>query len=244
MSRGRRSPLVTVVAVVLCIAAGVGAGWLAFVATRREAPSAGPPPADAAVEQPPAASASAAVDAPVACPRAGVEATCLASLFPADTFAATAPDLTFICEETNPVRGGGSIRSAVVRGAGATLTASMKQWAVLGWYELPAFAAMQARCCPSPPPLELPPHPELCKAIGPALDGLARAVADPATPAASRDEALQAYADAVQCITRARAHKVFGQPGAPDGGASTAFRTVAEQIQSAKACDAAGPSAP
>jgi hypothetical protein len=99
----------------------------------------------------------------------------------------------------------------------------MKEWALLGWYEMAAFSVVRARCCPSAPPLQLPeahgcaPMPDVLAGIAAA----ATATADPADKALKK--AVDAYTDAIHCVVRSGNATRFGRVGNPQGGEDTTF---------------------
>jgi hypothetical protein len=110
----------------------------------------------------------------------------------------------------------------------------MKEWALLGWYELAAFSVIRARCCPSPPPLQLPevrgctPVPDLLAGISAA----AAATTDPADKALKK--AVDAYTSNVYCIVRSGIAARFGRVGNPQGGEDTTFMRFLGQVVAAK----------
>jgi hypothetical protein len=52
----------------------------------------------------------------------------------------------------------------------------MREWAVLGWYELAALEVLRARCCADPAPVTLPAPTGSCSSVPNALDDLRAAV--------------------------------------------------------------------
>jgi hypothetical protein len=79
---------------------------------------------------------------------------CVEPLFPAGSFDGSA-DLSFVCTEGDPIKGGTAVRVELVR-TRRNLSEGMKEWALLGWYEMAAFTVIQARCCPALPRPKLP----------------------------------------------------------------------------------------
>src|SRR5262249_1217590 len=125
------------------------------------APASAAPPASVV---PPASAASPASTAlpatvvstalPVAGPGAGDVAACVVPIVPANSFDAST-DFSFVCSETDPRKGGAEVRTQLVR-AGKNLSTAMQEWALLGWYEMAAFAVLRSRCCPGAPAIGLP----------------------------------------------------------------------------------------
>ena len=57
--------------------------------------------------------------------------------------------------KTDPRRGATALRSRVVlASADGRPTDAMREWALLSWYEMAAFAVVRGRCCAASPPLE------------------------------------------------------------------------------------------
>jgi len=191
--------------------------------------------APAASAAPTASAAPAAPAAPPAATAASAEGmdACMTPMFPPGTFASQAkPDFAFVCGETDPRRGAGLLKKHVVLGAPSKFVSdAMREWALLGWYELATFAVMRAECCPSPAPLELPPSPESCGRLDKALDVLGAAGAKATGPEdPALEAAMKGYTDAVSCLARASGTSVFGYTGAPKGGEETAFRKILGRV--------------
>jgi len=75
---------------------------------------------------------------------------CIRPLFPPDTFTGDAmPDFSFLCKETDPRKGIGSMKTRIVLGNGGHVSEGMKEWALSGWYQLATFAVVRSRCCMS-----------------------------------------------------------------------------------------------
>jgi serine/threonine protein kinase len=185
--------------------------------------------ASASAPAPASASASVSASASAGGPEAPADvAACMRSLFPADTFTTGADSLSFVCEEASPIRGAPKVREALVRDGRGKVTDGMKEWAVLGYFELGAYAVLRAHCCgPSAPPLSLPVSPGRC----PSLAGPLAAVAQAGRKGAARAAAARAVDEldqAVRCITRSKQTKAFGGYPRPSGGEGTALaKTIA-----------------
>jgi hypothetical protein len=142
-------------------------------------------------------------------------------LFPPESFD-VATDFSFVCSETDPIKGGAAIRTQLVR-AHHNVSEAMKEWALLGWYEMAAFAVIQARCCPSPAPLKLPEvHgcPSLSEALT-AIGAAARAASDPADKGLKK--AVDTYTNDIHCVVRIGMASRFAHMGNPQGGEDTTF---------------------
>ena len=169
-------------------------------------------------------------------PEAGEDvAACMMPLFAKGTFKRGAsPDFGFVCSEADPRRGVAAIKKQVVlAGAKRNVSEGMREWALLGWYELASYSVMRARCCPGAPPLKLPAPPPPCQPLETALDELGAAALVAKTP---KDKALEAavkrYTKEVYCLVRAGGTSLFGYVGPPKGGEVTAFRkTLARAVK-------------
>lgn len=232
--------------VLLSIAAGVGAGFAAAKWAPFDLPWFAPA-AEAHVEAAPASSAApssapsapAAPSAPTSAPAAPSQAdavACLASSFPGGSF--KEPDdvakLVLVCEEPNVVAGAPRLKELVVRAGRGRTTDGMREWAVLGYHELAAYAALRGRCCTDGAKLEVPPSPKSCDA---AMDASLVALAElarPEAPEAGIDAAIKRYRQAVGCVVKNGVGKQFGGEGLPGGGEATTFRQVLDRARAAK----------
>jgi hypothetical protein len=162
---------------------------------------------------------------------------CLLSMFPADTWPdeTKRPKLEFVCTERDPRRGAQQLRAEVARRTGAQRNVSegMREWAVLGWYELAAFAVIRSRCCDAPEPLALPPEVANCPSFDASIatfaalaprNGTAIGPQPPAEVATQIDAAMAEYDKSLRCIIRAGASRNYGSYIRPQGGEDTAFR--------------------
>ncbi len=142
-------------------------------------------------------------------------------LFPADSFD-SATDFSFVCAEADPAKGGAAVRTQLVR-ARHNVSLGMKEWALLGWYEMAAFSVIRSRCCASPPKLQVP-EVGTCAPIPEILDGVAaaaKATTDPADKALRH--AVDAFTTAIHCIVRSGVAARYGRVGNPQGGEDTTF---------------------
>jgi serine/threonine-protein kinase len=194
-----------------------------------------PPPAEAVAPATAAASVANAEPDPSAAPGGAASASvqgaaadapgveqCATPQFAEGTFSGIDPDLSFLCSETDPRRGASRLKSEVVRAStGRKVTEGMKEWSVLGWYEMAAFAIIRRRCCAAPQPLSLPAPTGGCKPLDRALDDLGDAAT---TAGADLEAALGAYTKAIHCAVSSGHASTYGQQGRPRGGEETALR--------------------
>lgn len=161
---------------------------------------------------------------------AGVSA-CAAPLFPAGTFAAT-PDFAFLCSETDPRRGAATVKSKVVLGSAKTLSEGKLEWGGLGWYEMPAFALIRARCCAAPAALKLPQMAGDCGLAERLNELTAAALAATGEGDEKLRTAMDGFNKSVACVQRGNAGAdLFAWPDKPTPGAEAIFRkTVARLI--------------
>jgi hypothetical protein len=203
-----------------------------------DAPTTPSPPAPAEEVSAPTAHADAgaatAEDAtPAPTPPGESFFACVSPLFAQDTFDAGAvPDLTSLCAETSPTKGADALRRAIVRaGLGRPVSEGMREWALLGWYELAAFAVVRAHCCSQPGPIAMPAAEGGCVPIDTALNELA-AAANRGT-AVEVDEALARYTGAVNCITRYGEAKLVSRYPKLAGGEDTSFKKMLARVVTA-----------
>jgi hypothetical protein len=189
-------------------------------------PGSAPAPASASASAAPSASANAGDE-----PRSGDVGVCMQQLFPPDTFAQP-PTLDFVCTERDPYKGGVALRVKVIRAGGAAgdVTEGMREWSMLGWYEMAAFAVGRALCCPNAQTLKSIHRIDTC----PLTDRLAAlgAAALGSDDAAVR-AALKDYAAVLRCLVAAGTASTFGQPGPPDPGSVTTFRKTLDRMRKA-----------
>ena len=220
----------SVLAVLLAAGAGVGIGFAAhtFAPPFPEPVTEAAPVASASAPTEPEASPAAPVASESALPAASSAAApaeppaeCMKTLFAADTFAGEAP-LAFVCEESNAVKGAAKVKEAVVNaGTGKAPSPGMKEWAVLGFYELAAYAVLRGRCCPGGETFSAPDSPG-CPSMNEALAKIA-SVSKKDSSDEDAKAAQKAFVGSVKCISQSKASKTFG--GYPDlaGGEGSNF---------------------
>jgi eukaryotic-like serine/threonine-protein kinase len=192
--------------------------------TGSAAASASNPAPTQATASPSSTAASAAPSASPAAPtRVDDVGACMRGLFAEGSFARpVGASLDFVCAERDPRKGASLVKEVVVRASQGRVTDGMREWALLGWYELAAYAALRGRCCPGAEPLELPVTPGSCPDFGDALRAIS-AAARPEAPEASFAEASAAFDASLRCVLRSRQTKAFGKHKKLAGGEGTAF---------------------
>jgi hypothetical protein len=201
------------------------------MATGDPAPSAGATATTPGEPAAPPAVGSADTSAPVV-ESENVNA-CMTPLFAKGTFhRGFKPDFSFVCGQTDPRRGAEGLKKQVVLAAAKrSVSDGMREWALLGWYELSSYAVMRARCCPGAPPLKLPPAPSPCHPVDKVLDDLgAAALAAQGPKDKDLHKAVKRYTDEVYCLVRAGGTSLFGHVGPPRGGEETAFRKTLVRV--------------
>ncbi len=156
---------------------------------------------------------------------------CIAQAFPEDTFVGTFTDLTPLCAEKSIVQGAQNLRLMIVRaGTGRSVTAGMKEWSLLGAFELPAFAIVQNRCCAGAP-AAVPSSPEGCPT---SLETAIRSIERCDLSAKKEvNKAIESLDRAIRCIERSGAEKRFGGYAALSGGEVTPFRKILARLPKA-----------
>lgn len=189
-----------------------------------------PPPIPTATA---AAATSAAATGPDALAPANDEQlrACVLQAFPKGTFAGLQPGFAFICETSDPHEGAKITRSRVVWARqGRLLTEAMREWSQLGWYEMAAFALIQARCCAKPPKLRTPVFVASCQ-LDDALNVFSAAARGTARKAF--DAALERYSKAVECAAHAGAGAYFGHDKLPSGNETVLLERILGRFEPA-----------
>jgi len=163
---------------------------------------------------------------------AGELGACALQLFPAGTFGPSPPSFEFLCQEPDAYKGGEALRARVVGAGGGArgLTEGMREWALLGYYEMAAFSVGRALCCAKPEPLATQPASKC--ALDQKLQDLAAAALGPDPKAI--DAALGEYSAVLRCLLAAGVAASFGQQGPPDPASLTAFRKTVARARKAR----------
>ncbi|HEY3498156.1 MAG TPA: hypothetical protein VGK73_25835 [Polyangiaceae bacterium] len=180
----------------------------------------------------PEASASAAAleigEVPVTAPneqRLGSKlAACVAGYLPKGTFGKS-PDVEWVCSESDPREGGEKLRVAIVSAAPkGEVTDTMKIFARIGWYEMPAFAMVRAGCCPDAKPLALPDG--QC-----GMDAALREIGDAVVSVKDVHPALKKYTESIHCELNRGGAKMLRRSTRPAGGEDTAFLELVKRLE-------------
>src|SRR5262249_14351595 len=145
---------------------------------------------------------------------------CASPVFAPGTFDdSPPPDQGYICNEVDPRRGAAALRADVVRAnKGRATSDAMREWSLLGWYEMAVFSVIRARCCPDAAPLALPALPDSCVQLDGALNDLGAAAAGKTREDGNTVErAMVRYADAIRCAVRSSASMTYPYGGHPKG---------------------------
>jgi hypothetical protein len=198
------------------------------------APSSAAPAGDGAASS---ATAPARADEPApaqtpAPAQAADPTACVRSLLPPDAFVQDAkPDLGFVCTQTNPRKGSSALKKRIVIGGNRRgTTNAMREWSMLGWYEMPAFVSIRAACCPNADPVKLVESTRTrCDTFASVLDDLGRAVLQDAPE--PTEEALSRYTRTIYCAFAAGTAPAFGPAQGPTGGEDTTFRKLLARVK-------------
>jgi hypothetical protein len=152
--------------------------------------------------------------------------SCVSGYMPKGTFE-KAPDMSWVCDETDPRNGAEKLRVSVINGAKGSTTDAMKIFARIGWYDMAAFAVVRAGCCENAKPLELPPSSNGCTALDESLRDIGSAV----VAARSYDDALKKYTAGIHCEMNAGKGALLRHPNRPVGGEDSAFGELVHAVQ-------------
>jgi serine/threonine-protein kinase len=153
-------------------------------------------------------------------------AACTSSYLPKGAFG-KAPEVEFLCTETDPRTGAGKLHAAVVSAApkgGVPPTDAMKIFARIGWYDMAAFAVVRAGCCPEAPPISLPDA--QC-----GMDASLRAIGEAVIASKPTVEPLKAYTDSIHCELNRGGAKWLRRSERPAGGEDTAFLELLKNLE-------------
>lgn len=100
-------------------------------------------------------------------------------------------------------------------------------WSRLGWYDLPAYALVQRRCCSTPPEVQLPEADPGCEAMA----GVIQSVATKAVSSTEIESELDAYSKNVACeVSKLRAG-VYWKKSKESGGQRAAFEKLVKELE-------------
>ena len=171
-----------------------------------------------------AATSSAAASTPVA----DALDQCVTRALPADTFEGTFTDFSPVCTASDVLEGSQRFREMIVRaGHGRAVTSGMKEWSLLGYFELAAFAVIRQRCC-NAQPISVPSSPESCPI------SMEKAIRQLEAADFSAKKQVGAAVDqlekAARCIARSGAEKRFGGHPALSGGEGTPLKRIVKRL--------------
>ncbi|MES1173011.1 MAG: hypothetical protein ABUL62_01690 [Myxococcales bacterium] len=152
--------------------------------------------------------------------------SCVSGYLPKGTFD-KAPDMSWVCEESDPRNGAEKLRVAVINGGKGTTTDAMKIFARIGWYDMAAFAVVRAGCCENAKPLSLPPPSANCTAMEDSLREIGSAV----VASRSYEEPMKTYTAAIHCELNAGKGVALRHPARPVGGEDSAFGELVHSVQ-------------
>src|SRR6478752_3188058 len=152
--------------------------------------------------------------------------SCVSGYLPKGTFE-KAPDMSWVCEESDPRTGAEKLRIAIVGGSKGNITDAMKIFARMGWYDMAAFAVVHAGCCENAKALELPPPSTGCTAMADSLREIGSAV----VASRSYDEPMKTYTAAIHCEVNAGKGPVLRHNAHPAGGEDSAFAELVHAVQ-------------
>jgi hypothetical protein len=152
--------------------------------------------------------------------------SCVAGYLPKGTFD-KAPDMSWVCEESDPRNGAEKLRVAVINGGKGTTSDAMKIFARIGWYDMAAFAVVRAGCCENAKPLSLPPPSPTCTAMDESLREIGSAV----VATRSYEEPMKAYTAAIHCELNSGKGVALRRSARPVGGEDSAFGELVHAVQ-------------
>lgn len=148
---------------------------------------------------------------------------CVAGLFPEESFSKP-PSFDFVCSEADPVKGGLTVKSTVIKGAAGSTSKAMRDWVKLGWYEMLAFSLLRAKCCNAPPALKW--SFDISCPVDKPLKRFEKAVR--AKDTGSFEKIFFEYAEEIRCLSRFGQAPDFNQ-GAPPGSGVEIVRLFLER---------------
>jgi len=152
--------------------------------------------------------------------------SCVSGYLPKGSFD-KAPDMSWVCEESDPRTGAEKLRVAVINGGKGGVNAAMNIFSRLGWYDMAAFAVVRAGCCENAKPLSLPAPSSGCTAIDESL----REVGSAVVASRAYDEPLKAYTTAVNCEVTAGKGATLRRAARPASTEERAFGELVHAVQ-------------
>jgi serine/threonine protein kinase len=152
--------------------------------------------------------------------------SCVSGYLPKGTFD-KAPDMSWVCEESDPRTGAEKLRVAVINGGKGNVSDAMKIFARMGWYDMAAYSVVRAGCCENAKPLTLPEPSTGCTAMADSLRDIGSSV----VASRSYEEPLKEYTAAVHCEMNAGKGAALRHPNRPSGGEDSAFAELVHAVQ-------------
>ena len=152
--------------------------------------------------------------------------SCVSGYLPKGTFD-KAPDMSWVCEESDPRTGAEKLRVAVINGGKGNVNDAMKIFARIGWYDMAAFAVVRAGCCENAKPLSLPEPSKGCTRMDESL----REIGSSVVASRSYDEPMKAYTAAIHCELNAGKGAALRHSTRPAGGEDSAFGELVHAVQ-------------
>ncbi len=152
-------------------------------------------------------------------------ATCVAGYLPKGAFS-KAPDVDWVCTETDPRVGGEKLHGAVVSGAGrGEPTDAMKIFARIGWYDMAAFAVVHNGCCMEAKPIAIADAKPECS-----METALRELGDAVVAARDIEGPLKKYTESIHCELNRGGAGRLRRSSRPEGGEDTAFRDLVKKL--------------
>lgn len=157
----------------------------------------------------------------------GKEASCVASYLPKGAFGRS-PELGWLCEENNSLKGAKKLRHAIVAGAAKPNdpTDAMKLISRMGHYDMAAHAVIRAGCCIDAKPLTVFDPSPGCESLSELLSSIGRDVVS-SEPV---DETLGRYEEAIRCEFSKGRGAMLGRDAPPKADEGKAFRELLQSI--------------
>jgi len=152
--------------------------------------------------------------------------SCVAGYLPKGSFEKP-PDMSWVCEESDPRTGAEKLRVAVINGAKGGVNAAMNIFSRLGWYDMAAFAVVRAGCCENAKPLNLPAPSSGCSAMDESL----REIGSSVVASRGYEDAVKAYSAAANCEVSAGKGGVLRHTARPASTEESAFGELVHAVQ-------------
>ena len=160
-------------------------------------------------------------------------AACMMPLFATGTFVSPPAAFDGICQITDPREAVKMVKMQVIlSGAGRLVSDGMREWAIIGWYGMPAVAAMRAVCCPGAAEMHITYNVPKCE-VEAAMKRLLAASINPKSEDTEITDALKDYSKTVGCTADSGAAGAFGQKGGIVEGELVTFQKTLARVRAA-----------